>query len=110
MSLGVVEDLALEDLEGDGRDQVLVAGIGGDLQRLFADVGEHHVGTAIAVDVADGEVGEPGFVAARLEAGDRLEPQALQPGLEHAEAIATGDQQVVASIAVEIGDVTCPGS
>ena len=105
VSFGVAEDLALEDLEGDRRDQVLVAGIGGDLQRLLADVGEHDVRAAVAVDVADGEVGEPGLVAPGLEAGDGLEPQALQPRLEDSEAIAAGDEQVIAAVAVEIGDV-----
>ena len=62
-------------------------------------------GHAVAVDVADGEVGEPGLVAPRLVAGDRLEPQALLAGLEHAEAVAAGDQQVIAAVAVEVGHV-----
>ena len=60
---GIAEVLALENLERDGREQLRIAGEGGDLQRLFADVGEDDVGAAVAVDVAGGEVGEPGLVA-----------------------------------------------
>ena len=70
-----------------------------------ADVGEDDVGDAVAVDVAGGQVGEPGLVALRFVAGDRLEPLSLASGLEHAESIGAGDQQVVAAVAVEIGHV-----
>ena len=67
MSPDVAERLALEDLERDGREQFRVAGVGGDLERLLADVGEDDVGRAVAVDVAGGQVGEPGLVALRLD-------------------------------------------
>ncbi len=37
--------------------------------------------------------------------GERLQPLALAPGFENAEAIGPGDQEVVVPVAVEIGDV-----
>ena len=72
---------------------------------VFGDVGEDDVGHAVGVQVAGGHVAQAGLGALRLVAGDRLESLALAAGLEHAEAVGAGDQEVVAAIAVEVGDV-----
>ena len=67
----VAERLALEDLEREGTLEVGLAGVGDDLDEVLGDVGQDDVGAAVGVEVAGGEVGEPGLGPVRLVAGQR---------------------------------------
>ena len=73
--------------------------------KCSADVGQDDVGLAVGVEVADDQVGEAGLGPVRLVAGERLEPLALAAGQDDAEPVGAGQEQVVAAVAVEVGDV-----
>ena len=101
----VAEGLALEDLEGDGRDQVRVAGEGDDLDDCSPMSVRTTSGLPSPLRSPTARSASRASLRLRLVAGERLEPLALLAGQDDAEAVGAGEQQVVAAVAVEVGDV-----